>query len=97
MPPKKQDKKAPAQAEEDLSDLSSLPHLKLYTFTTIFSFYLEQSKNEVKQAYNEMFSEEQLAANEEFKHFRSISRQQIIEQIQGTFIPIIFREKRRSG
>ena len=83
MPPKKQDKKAPAQAEEDLSDLNSLPPLKLFTTTTLYSFYLEKSKIEAKTALEDLLSEDQTSSNPSLSHIKTISRQSILESIQG--------------
>lgn len=87
MPPKKADKKAPAgQTDEDLSDLSSLPHLNLFTFSTMYYFYFQKSKDEVKESIDLMLTEEQLANNEELKHIKSITRLSIIELIKGKLI-----------
>lgn len=84
MPAKKPDKKAPAnQTEEDLSDLSSLPHIRTFTVSTLYHFYMQQNRDEVKDALNSMLSEEGIATNEELKHVKSITRASIIEAAQG--------------
>ena len=84
-PPKKADaaKKAPAKAEEDLSDLSSLPHIKVFTFTTLFNFYLQKSRDIVKEGIETLLSEESLASKEKLKHVKTITRQSIIDDLQG--------------
>lgn len=88
MKGKKQDPKkaAAAGAEEDLSDLSSLPHIKMFTMTTLYHFYIKKHKDDVRQAVNSLLSEEGLAAKEEFKHVKTITRQAILETAQGTII-----------
>ena len=81
MPPKKQDKKAPAGGnEEDLSDLDSLPHIKSMTVTILYHFY-QDNKEQVVQAINEQLTEEQLP--EDQKHIKSITRQEIMELAQA--------------
>lgn len=82
-PPKKPDKKAPAQAEEDLSDLSSLPHIKVLTFTTLYNFYLQKSKDAVREGIEAALSEESLASNDKLKHIKTINRKNILEDLQG--------------
>ena len=94
MPPKKQDKKAPAaQAEEDLSDLSSLPHIKIFTMWTAYHFYYQKSKEEVKEMVDKILNEEGIADKEELKHVKTITRDSIIEAIKGItyyWLPLYF-------
>lgn len=90
-PPKKPDPKKPqaAAAEEDLSDLSSLPHIKTFVFSTVLHFYYKKSRDEVKEGLKALLSEESLSAKEDFKHTKVLTRQAIIEIAQGTQFYII--------
>lgn len=82
-PPKKQDKKGPAQVEEDLSDLSSLPEISTFVFTTLYEFYMEENRDIVKESLKQIFSEESVASNEDLKHTKSLSRSTIVEYAQS--------------
>ena len=87
-PPKKPDAKKPqaAAAEEDLSDLSSLPHIRTFVCTTVFHFYYKKNKDEVKEAIKSLLSEESLSTKEDFKHSKTITRQAIYELAQGIYL-----------
>ncbi|CAI2364424.1 unnamed protein product [Moneuplotes crassus] len=84
MPAKKQDKKGgQQQQEEDLSDLSSLPHLNIVTMSTLYYFYFQKSRDEVKETIDSMLSEEQVANLEGLTHVKTITRESIIEALQA--------------
>ena len=60
MPPKKQAKAAPGQtafaADEDLSDVSTLPMLNEFNFITLYSFKYKKNMYDLDQAlYKKIF------------------------------------------
>ena len=86
MPPKKQDKKAPAQAENDLSDLASLPHLVTLTMTTVTHFCMKKNEDAVKEGLKIALAEESVAGNPDMQHIKTFSREAIMEAAQGNHL-----------
>jgi hypothetical protein len=88
MPAKKPDKKAPVQTDEDLSDISSLPHLPFLTMTTLYHFYIKKNLAQVKEELRVGLSEESIG--EDLKHVKTITRDSILELAQGMHILLKF-------
>lgn len=82
MPPKKQDKNKPPPAEEDLSDLSTLPHISTYTCLILTDhFYIHQHKSQVKSGIKEALSEQPETRG--VQNLKMLTRESIQEAAQG--------------